>query len=246
MSAGPIIVTRPEGDAGSLISALKGLGIEPIAAPLLSIDYKSDVSVPDLPFQAVLVTSANSCRALAKLPGAVALRDVLTVAVGETSAQTARSGGQTNVMTAGGDVDGLIATTQAHCQPENGPLLYVSGVQTTGNLQNRLRSDGFEVHRVVAYESVAAKNLPESVRHLLAGQIDFGVVLYSPRTARIWCEMLAKTKTADRGANLTHYCLSENVACVVCDAIGSRGGIVIADEPSELAMIAAIRDATQI
>ena len=245
MSAAPIIVTRPENDAGSLVSALEGLGIEPVLAPLLHIDYKPDVQVPDVAFQAVLVTSANSCRALARLPGRTALRDVLTIAVGETSARTARDGGQTNVVTAGGDVNGLIATTLAQCRPENGPLLYVSGVQTAGELQDRLKSDGYDVHRVVAYEAVAVKNLPESVRHLLTRQAELGVVLYSPRTAHIWCKLLAETKTADRGANLTHFCLSENVARVVCDAIGSCGGVVIADEPSERAMIAAIREVAQ-
>lgn len=244
MTAGPLIVTRPAGDAGALMAALDEAGVQTIAAPLMTIAYRRDAKLPDLAFQAILMTSANSCRALAQLAGAARLRDVLTVAVGETSAGAARDAGQVNVVTAGGDVDGLIETTIGHCRPDGGPLLYVSGVQTTGRLCDRLTERGFDVHRVVAYEAVAAVELPEAVSTAVTGQNAAGVILYSPRTALIWCNLLNQSKLADWGPNLTYYCLSANVADVICDAFGAGSAIVTAAEPTERAMIAAITNAT--
>ena len=245
MSAGPLIVTRPVGDAGTLVAALTEVGLETIAVPLMSIEYRPDAIVPDLAFQAILMTSANSCRALARLDGAARLRGTLTVAVGETSAAAARAGGQTNVVTAGGDVDGMIETAIAHCRPENGPLLYISGAQTTGRLCERLTEHGFDVHRVVAYEAVAAEELPDIAKAAVRGQNAAGVILYSPRTAFIWCSLLNQSKLSDRGLNLTYYCLSANVADVICDAFGASSAIVTASQPTERAMIAAITNAAR-
>lgn len=242
---GPFIVTRPAGDAASLMAALEAAGLEAIAAPMMSIEYRPDATIPDLAFQAILMTSANSCRALGRLAGAQRLRDVLSIAVGESSAEAARDGGQTNVVTAGGDVDGLIETAIAQCKPEDGPLLYVSGRQTTGRLSERLTGHGFDVHRVVAYEAVAAVKLCDAARAAVGGQNAAGVILYSPRTAIIWCSLLNQSKLADRGPNLTYYCLSANVADVIRDAFGAGSAIVTASQPTERAMIAAILDAAR-
>ncbi|NNE24160.1 MAG: uroporphyrinogen-III synthase [Rhizobiales bacterium] len=245
MTAGPLIVTRPAGDAGSLMAALDAAGLETIAAPLLSIEYRPDAKLPDMAFQAILMTSANSCRALARLAGAARLQGTLTIAVGEASGEAARNGGQTQVVTAGGDVDALIETATRHCAPADGPLLYVSGAQTTGRLRERLTERGFEVHRVVAYEAVAAVELPGAVKTAVRGQNAAGVILYSPRTAIIWCSLLSQLKPADQGLNLTYYCLSVNVAEVIRDAFGASSAIVIASEPTERAMIAAITNAAR-
>ncbi|MDH3742462.1 MAG: uroporphyrinogen-III synthase [Hyphomicrobiales bacterium] len=245
MTAGPFIVTRPAGDAGSLMAALDAAGLETIAAPLLSIEYRPDARLPDVAVQAILMTSANSCRALTQLAGAAKLQDTLTIAVGEASAEAARDGGQTHVVTAGGDVDALIETASRHCTPAGGPLLYISGAQTTGRLHERLTERGFEVHRVVAYEAVAALELPDIVKTAIGGQNAAGVILYSPRTAIIWCSLLNQLKLAEQGPNLAYYCLSVNVADVIRDAFGASSAIVIAAEPTERAMIAAITDAAR-
>ena len=244
MTAGPLIVTRPSGDAEALVQTLMVRGIEAVAAPLITIEYRRDAEIPDSVFQAILLTSANGCRALARLrsppPG---LRDVLTIAVGEASTQAALDAGQSNVVTSGGDVDALITTAMDLCEPGDGPLLYISGKQSTGDLQGKLTKQDFTVERVIAYEAVAANKLPAFVRDIVSGQNAAGVILYSPRTAKIWCKLLGDAGLAERGADLVHYCLSNNVAAVIRKAFGDDGAIVTARKPSERAMIAAILEA---
>ena len=151
-----------------------------------------------------------------------------------------RDAGQSNVITAGGDVDALIEEALQHCVPGDGRLLYVSGVQTTGDLEHRLGERGHEVDRVVGYEAVAAEKLPMAAVSAISGQNAAGVILYSPRTALIWCSLVIQANLADKGAHLIHYCLSDNVAAAIRKAYGTHDVTVIADEPNEPAMIAAI------
>ena len=238
-----IIVTRPAEDAAITCAALQRAGFETIVAPLMTIVPRTDVRIADKPYQAIVVTSANSSRALGQLKGGNRLDAVATIAVGERSAEAARLAGQNDVRVAGGDVNGLVDAVVKGFQPSGGPVLYVSGVQTTGALEERLAAAGFEVDRVVAYEAVAAENLPEAVLEAVSGQIDASVILYSPRTAHIWCKLLIQANLADQGAYLAYYCLSNNVASVIREAFGTRSAIVTAREPNERAMIAAIIDA---
>src|ERR1700686_4211230 len=84
------LVTRPRAEAESLAEALAARGIDAIIEPLLEIHYRSEPP-PDLAgVQAVLCTSANAVRALARLTGE---RAVPLFAVGEASAARARDAG---------------------------------------------------------------------------------------------------------------------------------------------------------
>src|SRR3954463_595353 len=84
------LVTRPRAEAGGLADALATRGIEAIVEPMLDIHYR-DGPAPDLAgVQAVLCTSANGVRALARLS---AERERPLFAVGESTAGRARAEG---------------------------------------------------------------------------------------------------------------------------------------------------------
>src|SRR5437016_3426749 len=81
------LVTRPRAEAVALTEALDRRGIEAIIEPLLDILYR-DEPAPDLTgVQAVLCTSANGVRALARRSGE---RDIALFAVGEATAERDR------------------------------------------------------------------------------------------------------------------------------------------------------------
>src|SRR5436309_14101233 len=93
------LVTRPRADAMALAEALAARGIEAIVEPLLDIHYR-DEPAPELAgVQAVLCTSANGVRALARLS---AERAIPLLAVGEATAARARTEGFVEVESAGG------------------------------------------------------------------------------------------------------------------------------------------------
>ena len=86
------LVTRPRVEAESLAAALAARGIVAIIEPLLEIHYRGEPT-PDLAgIQAILCTSANGVRALARLtPESSAPWDRLALLLGIRSASSSIS-----------------------------------------------------------------------------------------------------------------------------------------------------------
>ncbi|HEY0269506.1 MAG TPA: uroporphyrinogen-III synthase, partial [Sphingomonas sp.] len=57
----PLLVLRPEPGASATVAAAQAMGLEAIAAPLLTV-RPLGWSLPDDPPEAVLMTSANAAR----------------------------------------------------------------------------------------------------------------------------------------------------------------------------------------
>ena len=147
-----VAVTRPEEDAGPLTAKLEAMGHEVVMAPLLTIRPRDGVAIPDLPWQAIAVTSANGIRAL---PPGHHLTSFRTLTVGPQSLKAARAAGF-NAEAHGGDVDGLAAFIRAELDPAAGPILYLSGAETAGDLEAQLAAAGFDCRRVVLYDAAPA------------------------------------------------------------------------------------------
>ncbi len=188
------LVTRPLGEAESLAEALAARGIDAIIEPLLEIHYRSEPA-PDLTgVQAVLCTSANGVRALARLTGE---RAVPLFAVGEASAARARAEGFARVESAGGSLADLIGLARDRLRPNEGRLLHVAGSTLAGDLAGALRAEGFAVDRAVLYEARPAAGLSAaSVRALNAGIVDFAL-FFSPRTALIFVRLAERAGVAE-------------------------------------------------
>src|ERR1700689_2967092 len=95
-----VLVTRPYDDALETAAKLKALGHDAILAPLLEIRFHDGDEIALDGVQAILATSANGVRALARHS---ARRDVALFAVGRQSADVARAAGFRDVRSADGD-----------------------------------------------------------------------------------------------------------------------------------------------
>jgi len=207
-----LLVTRPDEDAGPLVEALAGLGHEAIAAPLLAIRPVEDAAIPDTPWQAILITSANGARAIGARREMTRLSQIPVLAVGEASAAAARVAGFAEVAVAGGDVHALAGLVLGRLSPGGGPLLHIAGAVTAGDLKGMLEARGFSVDRVVLYEAVTADELPAAAVAALRGGEADGVLFYSPRTARQFAQLVHKAGLEQKLVTLTAYCLSAAVA----------------------------------
>ncbi len=204
-----VLITRAREDAEPLAAELARLGVESLIEPLLSIVYEDG---PDLDLenvQAVLATSANGLRALARRTEA---RDIRVLAVGDATARAAAEAGFRTVLSATGDVDALAALAASELDPETGPLLHAAGSRLAGDLGGQLERAGFTYLRRVLYraETVAALSV-ESCRALEAGAVD-GVLLYSPRTAAVFVELVRDAGLEGAIGGVVAYCLSAAVA----------------------------------
>lgn len=224
-----VAVTRPEEDAGPLTAKLTAMGHAVVMAPLLAIRPRDNVSIPDLAWQAIAVTSANGIRAL---PRDHTLTSFRILTVGPQSLKQATAAGFT-AEAHGGDVTGLAAFIRDQLDPKAGPILYLSGAETAGDLEGQLKAAGFDCHRVVLYDAAPAETLGGVAAALDAGALD-AVLLYSPRSARIWRGLVEAAGLAERARPLRHLCLSRNVAA----ALPEGWNVAVSTSPDEAAILA--------
>ncbi len=229
-----ILVTRPQIDAAPLAGLLEGRGHDVMIMPLLDICF-FDFTVDPAGFRAVLATSANGIRALQGCANFNRIRALPLYAVGPASAAAGRAAGFSHIEIAGGDVDALGAYITAHLDAGGGKLLHVSGKAAAGDLQGLLAARGFDIERIIGYEAVKAQKFSdESLAAFSNGEID-AVMLYSPRTAKIFTALVQKEKLENRMGGISFFCLSRAVAQEV-EALGARD-IMVADAPNQDALL---------
>jgi len=231
-----LILTRPEADLTPLATKLKARHHTCIESPLLAIVMRLGEAIPEGAFQAIALTSANAVAHPGLGPAPTPLASLKVFAVGMQSAKAARQAGYNDVRAEGGNIEGLARAIMRDCDPKDGAILYPSGAETAGDLRATLETQGFTVERVILYDAIAAETLtPRAITALKAGLVD-GVLLYSPRSARIWSKLVAESGLEDAARRIAHFCLSPNVAA----ALGAGFISEVAarpDEPSLLALL---------
>ena len=199
------LVTRPREEAASLTAALANRAIEALVEPLIEIRYQGPELLDLGGVQAILCTSANGVRALARASGE---RGVPLLAVGDATAARARAEGFGSVETAGGDIGDLARLAGELLRPQNGPLLHVAGNVVAGDLVGLLRTQGFGVERRVLYEARAAAALsPAAIDGLRASAIAFAL-FFSPRTAAIFVRLAGVAGVDECCARVTAVSIS--------------------------------------
>jgi uroporphyrinogen-III synthase len=232
-----LLVTRPASDAQITADRLVRRGHHAIVAPVIKI-RTCNCMIPHADWQAVLITSANALHALKKCDDLTDLRGRPVLAVGEASAEAARSAGFASVTSADGAADDLVALIRERLDPAAGPLLHLRGRHVAHDLGAELQHEGYAVTGLVVYEAVAAASLPESAATaLLEGTAD-GVLAFSPRSARVFGKLARAAGLADRAQAIIWFCMSPAVA----EAARMQGAddIVVASYPVEEALFEAI------
>lgn len=220
-----LLVTRPIEDGETLKARLEALGHQVILSPLLAIEPCAGIEIPPETYQAVALTSANAVRCLAGSAHLDGLRSLPVMAVGPQSAAAAREAGFTKITEAGGNGVGLARHMIATLDPQAGPVLYLSGLDTASDFTGLLEKGGLTARRIIVY---AAKPITALAPEATDAQ---GVLLYSPRSARLWLD-LARRHAIPADVML-HYCLSANIAAILPDAFARR----VAARPVEDALL---------
>jgi uroporphyrinogen-III synthase len=183
-----------------------------VLAPLLAIEFTGAVPLRLEGAQAIIVTSRNALRALAVHSGLGEALQLPIFAVGEGTAGAAQELGFIDVTIGPGTGAGLAALIAGEMKPEHGPLVHLSGETLAFDLKGTLEARGFTVRQPVLYRALPALSLPaEALSQLADGRLD-GVILMSPRTAKIFVALLGQAGAVTQGKSLVCYCLSEAVA----------------------------------
>jgi len=174
-----------------------------VIEPLLTIE-PLPVALELADVQAIAVTSANAAPAL----GAAVHLPVF--AVGAASAAAARGAGSTRVEAADGDAASLARLIVASCQPQHGTILHLCGTEVRGGLAEALTETGFRIRRQAVYRVRPARALSAETRTALRTGLD-AVLLFSPRTALILCELVVR--------HGLEHCLGATDACCLSGAV---------------------------
>jgi uroporphyrinogen-III synthase len=227
-----LLVTRPRDDAEAFASMLRLRGHEAVVAPLMEVHFIPGPLVPCEGVQGVLATSANGIRAFA---GRTERRDLTVYAVGPQTAEAARSEGFANVVNSHGDSAQLVEMVVREADPKNGMLLHAAGAETAGRVRQALAAHGFFVETVVLYEALPVSQLPAVAQEALRdGSLD-GVLLFSPRSAKIFSTLVAEAKLTEHCARLVAFCISAATAEALTPLTFAR--LAVAGTPNQDAIL---------
>jgi uroporphyrinogen-III synthase len=204
-----LLLTRPATDAARTAAALRARGHEPVLLPLLDIEMLSDAELGAGPWTAILVTSTNAVRAIARHKRHDELRGVTVFTVGERSAQAMRDVGFADVVSARGDVTDLAKLVVARIKSPT-RLLYLAGEERSGDLAGLLRARNLAVDTALVYRAVINKT-PRAAA-AFAANID-GVLHFSRRSAEAYLAAAGDAGLLESALkNPIHFCLSARVA----------------------------------
>ncbi len=236
-SRGRLLITRPAKDAKGLADALGVKGIEVLIEPMLIIE---DLTGPDLDLggvQALLVTSANAARALARR---TSVRDLPVLTVGQASGRAADAAGFTRVTSAGGDVASLVELARHSLDCGAGVLLHAAASEIAGDLAGSLAMLGFMYRREVLYQAQTPNQFSTAaVAALREGRLG-GAVFFSPRTAATFVALIDREGLGHTTSVLYAYCLSSAVADALEGLVWKQ--VAVAVKPDQNYLLALIDD----
>ena len=227
-----VLVTRPPEDARETEAQLRSRGHDAVVAPLLTVRFHAGPAIDLTNVQAILATSANGMRAIARR---TERRDLPVFAIGSATALSAKSAGFSDVKSADGDAIDLAKAIPSWASPESGDLLHASGVEGEGRLAKALTASGFRVRTEFLYDVAAVSTLPTAIAdELLANRID-AVMLFSSRSAQVFAKCVADAGLAARVANLLCLCISKATASGLAPLNPSN--VRIAEHPNQASLL---------
>jgi uroporphyrinogen-III synthase len=237
-----VLVTRPLPDGEATAKSLQAAGFAVLLAPMLRFEPVPFVEDDDISYGAVIVTSANSLRAIGpELLGSRLLKLPL-FAVGEHTASAARDAGFGEVIVAKGDAGALrdlvLAGVKAKRLNKAAQLLYLAGADLARDLAGELGEKGFTVVAHTTYRMVPAMSLPREVCDaFMAGEVE-AILHYSRRSARAFLDAARAGGVEISALALPQCCISASVASILHDAGATQ--VVAAPSPDEKALFEAL------
>jgi uroporphyrinogen-III synthase len=227
-----LLVTRPRDDAESFAQVLRACGHQAVVAPLMEVHFASGPPLPLDGVQALIVTSANGVRGAA---AHTTRRDLTLYAVGPQTCEAARQAGFTSVINADGDSTALVETVAGNADPAKGGLLHAAGAETAGRLRQALLARGFRVETSILYEALPVAALPANAAESLQNKTLDGVLLFSPRSAKIFASLVGTAGLAAECARLIAFCISAATAEALAPLTFAR--VAIAGTPNQDAIL---------
>ena len=207
-----LLVTRPEEDAVAFKAQLIAQGHQVTVEPLLKISTDDTDEIDLDGAQAIIATSRNGLRALAKTKHIDEATKLLLFAVGPGTAATAKGLGFTSVVEGPSNARELIPLITEHAEVNSGPLVHLAGDLVKADFVDELHRLGFFVAQPIVYTTeVAERFASPTVASMRNKRID-GVILLSPRTAEVYVDLVQLHNLGMACTGIVHFCISPATA----------------------------------
>ena len=178
-----VLVTRAEGQADALVTALAARGLSPVVVPAIAVELEPAGGALEAalgrvgPAGWIVVTSANGVRAVgAAIAGGPTLPATTRwAAIGPSTTAALRPLGVEPAFTPR-DPDGARMAAEL---PIDGPVLVVRGDLAGTSLADGLRARGAAVEEVVAYRTIEAPDASRTQLEEAFAAGSFGAVVFS-------------------------------------------------------------------
>ena len=175
-----ILLTRPIEDCSEMIVKFQSLGHKVSHLPLLSIKKILHEKIDLSEFRGVVFTSSNAVRFL----NSNSLdKKIKCFCVGNSTEKEARDHGFSNTIAAEGNVLNLKELILQNFDKTEGKLIYVSGENISVDLDNQLKNEGYEVERLINYETVHNEKFDNDFINKLKLDMPDMVYVYSQNSA---------------------------------------------------------------
>ena len=184
-----ILLTRPLEDCSELILKFQSLGHQVSHLPLLKIDKVKDIK---------------------KI-----YKKILCFCVGNATEKKARSIGFQNVISAEGNVENLKELILQNFDLKDGKLVYVSGETISEDLDRQLIKEGYDIKRIVNYQTSYNEKFDENFVKLLNKNMPDIVYVYSQNSALSFLKFIKLYKLEKFWMNTNLMCLGEKTSAIL-------------------------------
>ena len=207
-----ILLTRPLEDCGNLLIKFKDLGHAVSHLPVIKIK-KLEYKEPNFnDYSAIIFTSSNSIK---NLTIDSMNKTVKCFCVGSATEKFVRSLGFQNVIAADGNVRALKELILQNHYKKDGKILYISGEFISSNLDEELRTEGYDISRIINYTVEHIDEFQNNVIEELKKNIPDIVYVYSENSAKSLLNIIKKYQLIDSWMNTNLMCIGEKTSSVL-------------------------------
>ncbi len=204
-----ILITRPLIDSEDLMGKLFSLGHKIIHFPTLKISPKILRPINPEKYDAFIFTSANAIRnlRLSKID-----KNKVCFCVGSITEKIVRQKGYINTFSAGGTVNALknLIINSGNLDKKK-VLAYICGDNITSELDLELKREGFQIDKIVNYNSEKIKELNKETNKIINAHPPDIIFVYSSRSAESFVELVKKYSLNGQMTDSRVMCISEKV-----------------------------------
>ena len=207
-----ILFTRPLEDCQEIMIKFQLLGHEVSHMPLIYVEKKNYDEINFEDFKGIIFTSSNAIKFLnlKKIN-----KKINCFCVGNATEKKARNSGFQNTFSAEGNVNNLKEIILQNFNPTDGKLLYVSGEIISNELDKQLKSEGYDVKRVINYTVKHVQNLNEVFVEKIKTKMPNVVYVYSQNSALSFLNLIKNYNLNNLWMDTNLMCISEKTSSVL-------------------------------